>query len=156
MHSKLPHRAMTSECSKNQHNKLQRVDGEKHCSPRLDTMVFFSLILHYYYSNSLSVTLLVSLFQAFTWGTYHMARVAYDSAGNAATCSFNVYVVEELCPELDDPAGGVKRCWDWGPGGRFKVCKIECNPGLQFSVEVSTVPYNIYITVRLNVGKYLW
>ncbi|KAK3869849.1 hypothetical protein Pcinc_024872 [Petrolisthes cinctipes] len=74
--------------------------------------------------------------QAFTWGTYHIARAAYDAAGNAATCSFNVYVVEELCPELENPEGGVKRCWDWGPGGRFKVCKIECNPGLQFSVEV--------------------
>ncbi|XP_045614794.2 uncharacterized protein uif isoform X1 [Procambarus clarkii] len=74
--------------------------------------------------------------QAFTWGTYDVARVAYDVAGNSATCSFNVYVLEEFCPKLDDPVGGVQRCSDWGPGGRFKVCKIECNDGLKFSTKV--------------------
>ncbi|XP_071520140.1 uncharacterized protein uif isoform X2 [Panulirus ornatus] len=74
--------------------------------------------------------------QAFTWGTYHIARVVYDAAGNSATCSFNVYVLEDFCPKLDDPVGGVQRCSDWGPGGRFKVCKIECNEGLRFSTQV--------------------
>ncbi|KAK7079934.1 Calcium ion binding, partial [Halocaridina rubra] len=74
--------------------------------------------------------------QAFTWGTYHVASVAYDAAGNSATCSFNVYVLEKFCPKLDDPVGGVQRCSDWGPGGRFKVCKIECNDGLKFSTQV--------------------
>ncbi|XP_063614589.1 sushi, von Willebrand factor type A, EGF and pentraxin domain-containing protein 1-like isoform X2 [Penaeus indicus] len=74
--------------------------------------------------------------QAFTWGTYDIARVAYDAAGNSATCAFNIYVLEDFCPKLDDPVGGIQRCADWGPGGRFKVCKIECNDGLKFSQEV--------------------
>jgi len=74
--------------------------------------------------------------QAFSWGTYHVAKVAYDAAGNSATCSFNVFVLEEFCPKLEDPIGGIQRCSDWGPGGRFKVCKIECNDGLRFSTQV--------------------
>ncbi|XP_042883171.1 sushi, von Willebrand factor type A, EGF and pentraxin domain-containing protein 1-like isoform X2 [Penaeus japonicus] len=74
--------------------------------------------------------------QAFTWGTYDIARVAYDAAGNSATCAFNIYVLEDFCPKLDDPVGGIQRCADWGPGGRFQVCKIECNDGLKFSQEV--------------------
>ncbi|XP_064091137.1 sushi, von Willebrand factor type A, EGF and pentraxin domain-containing protein 1-like isoform X2 [Macrobrachium nipponense] len=74
--------------------------------------------------------------QAFTWGTYQVARVAYDAAGNSAMCSFNVYVLPDFCPTLDDPVGGVQRCSNWGPGGRFKVCKIECNDGLKFSTRV--------------------
>ncbi|CAL4150116.1 unnamed protein product [Meganyctiphanes norvegica] len=74
--------------------------------------------------------------QAFSWGTYHVAKVAYDAAGNSATCSFNVFVLEEFCPKLEDPVGGIQRCSDWGPGGRFKVCKIECNDGLRFSTQV--------------------
>ena len=65
-----------------------------------------------------------------------MATVAYDAAGNSATCSFNVYVLEEFCEDLEDPIGGVQRCSNWGPGGRFKVCGIECNTGLKFSTEV--------------------
>ncbi|XP_045124302.1 sushi, von Willebrand factor type A, EGF and pentraxin domain-containing protein 1-like isoform X1 [Portunus trituberculatus] len=74
--------------------------------------------------------------QAFSWGTYDVARVAYDAAGNAGTCYFKVYVLEDFCPKLEDPVGGIQRCTDWGPGGRFKVCKIECNEGLKFSTEV--------------------
>ncbi|XP_076035426.1 sushi, von Willebrand factor type A, EGF and pentraxin domain-containing protein uif [Oratosquilla oratoria] len=74
--------------------------------------------------------------QAFTWGTYTIARVAYDAAGNSARCEFNIYVLEEFCPRLEDPVGGVQRCSDWGPGSRFKVCKIECNDGLRFSTQV--------------------
>jgi hypothetical protein len=27
------------------------------------------------------------------WGTYNIAYAAYDAAGNAATCSFKVYVL---------------------------------------------------------------
>lgn len=63
--------------------------------------------------------------------------MAYDAAGNSATCAFNIYVLEDFCPKLDDPVGGIQRCADWGPGGRFQVCKIECNDGLKFSQEVS-------------------
>lgn len=81
-----------------------------------------------------------SILQAFSWGTYDVARVAYDAAGNSASCYFKVYVLEEFCPKLEDPVGGVQHCTDWGPGGRFKVCKIECNEGLKFSTEVREVP----------------
>ena len=31
--------------------------------------------------------------QSLLWGTYHIAYVAYDQAGNSATCSFKVYVL---------------------------------------------------------------
>ena len=70
------------------------------------------------------------------WGTYDVAYVAYDEAGNSAVCAFKIYIVNEFCPKLADPVGGSQRCSDWGPGGRFKVCSIECNAGLAFSVPV--------------------
>jgi hypothetical protein len=41
-----------------------------------------------------------------------------------------------FCPPLDPPVGGVQSCEDWGPGGRFKVCRIACNEGLKFSGSV--------------------
>lgn len=47
MHSVLPHRSITPECSKDQHNKLKRINGERHCRPRFDTMVLCFLILQY-------------------------------------------------------------------------------------------------------------
>lgn len=31
--------------------------------------------------------------QTLLWGTYGIAYVAYDQAGNSATCSFKVYVL---------------------------------------------------------------
>lgn len=31
--------------------------------------------------------------QTLLWGTYHIAYVAYDQAGNSATCSFKVYLL---------------------------------------------------------------
>jgi len=37
--------------------------------------------------------------QSLLWGTYHIAYVSYDQAGNAATCSFKVYV---LCKYLSN------------------------------------------------------
>ncbi|XP_052128948.1 sushi, von Willebrand factor type A, EGF and pentraxin domain-containing protein 1 [Frankliniella occidentalis] len=74
--------------------------------------------------------------QSLLWGTYHIAYVAYDQAGNAATCSFKVYVLSEFCPELADPVGGKQTCKDWGAGGQFKVCEISCNSGLRFSQPV--------------------
>ena len=37
---------------------------------------------------------------------------------------------------LDPPVGGAQKCEDWGPGGSFKVCRIECDEGLKFSREV--------------------
>ena len=49
------------------------------------------------------------------WGTY-------DEAGNSTICAFKIYTIQ--------------RCSDWGPGGRFQVCSIECNVGLAFFVPV--------------------
>ncbi|KAK7873875.1 hypothetical protein R5R35_005737 [Gryllus longicercus] len=74
--------------------------------------------------------------QTLLWGTYSIAYVAYDQAGNSATCSFKVYVLAEFCPELADPIGGTQMCRDWGSGGQFKVCEISCNAGLRFSQEI--------------------
>ena len=37
---------------------------------------------------------------------------------------------------MDPPVGGAQKCEDWGPGGSFKVCRIECDEGLKFSQEV--------------------
>ena len=68
---------------------------------------------------------------ALQWGTYDVAYVAYDAAGNTATCGFKIYVLESFCPPLDPPEGGSQSCEDWGPGGRFKVCRIACNDGLR-------------------------
>lgn len=42
----------------------------------------------------------------------------------------------EFCPPLADPIGGTQICKDWGYGGQFKVCEIECNHGLRFSEQV--------------------
>ncbi|XP_069668601.1 uncharacterized protein uif isoform X2 [Periplaneta americana] len=75
--------------------------------------------------------------QTLMWGTYTVAYVAYDRAGNSATCSFKVYLLADFCPELSDPIGGTQMCKDWGSGGQFKVCEISCNSGLRFS---QTVP----------------
>ncbi|KAK6617037.1 hypothetical protein RUM44_005394 [Polyplax serrata] len=74
--------------------------------------------------------------QTLLWGTYQIAYVAYDQAGNTATCAFKVYVLSEFCPELSDPIGGIQVCKDWGSGGQFKVCEIFCKPGLKFSQDV--------------------
>lgn len=74
--------------------------------------------------------------QTLLWGTYHVAYVAFDAAGNSATCAFKVYLLPEFCPSLADPIGGVQMCKDWGSGGQFKVCEIACNPGLKFSQPV--------------------
>ncbi|XP_040577922.1 uncharacterized protein uif [Lepeophtheirus salmonis] len=76
--------------------------------------------------------------QALQWGTYNVAYVAYDEAGNTAQCSFKIYVLDSFCPTLDEPDGGYQTCEDWGPGGRFKVCRIYCNNGLKFSQNVPT------------------
>lgn len=32
--------------------------------------------------------------------------------------------------------GGFQQCKDWGSGGQFKVCEIQCNSGLKFSQPV--------------------
>ncbi|XP_073992974.1 sushi, von Willebrand factor type A, EGF and pentraxin domain-containing protein uif isoform X1 [Rhodnius prolixus] len=71
--------------------------------------------------------------QTLLWGTYQIAYVAFDQAGNTATCSFRVYILSEFCPALPDPVGGSQQCKDWGSGGQFKVCEITCNAGLSFS-----------------------
>ena len=33
--------------------------------------------------------------QALQWGTYDVAYIAYDEAGNTAQCDFKIYVVEK-------------------------------------------------------------
>lgn len=37
--------------------------------------------------------------QTLLWGTYHVAYVAFDAAGNTATCAFKVYLLCKLCVE---------------------------------------------------------
>ncbi|KAK9881868.1 hypothetical protein WA026_018067 [Henosepilachna vigintioctopunctata] len=74
--------------------------------------------------------------QTLLWGNYEIAYVAFDEAGNSATCSFRVSVLSEFCPELPDPVGGIQTCKDWGAGGQFKVCEIACNAGLRFSQDI--------------------
>ena len=37
---------------------------------------------------------------------------------------------------FDPPISGVQKWENWGPGGSFKVCRIECDEGLKFSREV--------------------
>ena len=73
---------------------------------------------------------------ALHWGTYDISYIAYDNSENSAACSFKIYVLESFCPPLDPPEGGTQICEDWGPGGRFKVCRIECEEGKKFSQPV--------------------
>ncbi|RWS09468.1 uncharacterized protein B4U79_12754 [Dinothrombium tinctorium] len=75
--------------------------------------------------------------QAFFPGDYHLSYVAIDESGNSAICNFNLHVLRQFCPLPLPPINGERKCKDWGPGGRFKVCSIECNHGYQFS---QTVP----------------
>jgi len=75
--------------------------------------------------------------QALQWGIYDISYVAYDAADNSAACTFKIYVLQSFCPPLDEPEGGSQNCEDWGPGGRFKVCRISCNADMKFS---QTVP----------------
>ncbi len=35
--------------------------------------------------------------RALQWGTYDVAYVAYDQAGNTAQCAFKIYVLSESC-----------------------------------------------------------
>ena len=74
--------------------------------------------------------------QALQWGIYDISYVAYDLADNSAHCTFKIYVLESFCPPLDPPEGGSQNCEDWGPGGRFKVCRISCNEDMKFSQSV--------------------
>lgn len=46
------------------------------------------------------------------------------------------FISAEFCPPLADPVGGTQQCKDWGSGGQFKVCEIQCNAGLKFSQPV--------------------
>ena len=71
--------------------------------------------------------------QAFLPGEYDISYVAVDESGNTARCDFQIHVLREFCPLPLPPIGGERRCTDWGPGGRFKVCKIMCNQGLEFA-----------------------
>lgn len=69
-------------------------------------------------------------------GIYDLSYVALDESGNSARCDFQVHVLREFCKIPDAPVNGQRECSDWGPGGRFKVCQIKCNPGLHFSEPV--------------------
>ena len=79
----------------------------------------------------------ISRGQVLQWDIYDVSYVAYDLADNSAHCTFKIYVLESFCPPLDPPEGGIQNCEDWGPGGRFKVCRINCTDGKKFS---QTVP----------------
>ncbi len=35
--------------------------------------------------------------RALQWGTYDVAYVAYDEAGNTAQCAFKIYVLSKFC-----------------------------------------------------------
>ncbi|KAI1303707.1 Fibropellin-1 [Halotydeus destructor] len=74
--------------------------------------------------------------QAFLPGEYDISYVAVDESGNTARCDFQIHVLREFCPLPLPPVGGERACSDWGPGGRFKVCKIVCNPGMEFAKPV--------------------
>ena len=74
--------------------------------------------------------------QVLHWGTYDINYIAYDDARNSASCAFKIYVVESICPPLDPPKGGSQSCEDWGPGGIWKVCRIQCDEGKKFSQAV--------------------
>ncbi|XP_055387901.1 uncharacterized protein LOC129616312 isoform X2 [Condylostylus longicornis] len=74
--------------------------------------------------------------QTLMWGSYEITYVAFDAAGNSATCSFKVSLLSDFCPQPSDPVGGSQVCKDWGAGGQFKVCEIACQPGLRFSEPV--------------------
>ena len=74
--------------------------------------------------------------QVLQWGIYDVSYIAYDLADNSAHCTFKIYVLESFCPPLDKPKGGDQSCEDWGPGGRFKVCRISCSDDKKFSQAV--------------------
>ena len=85
-------------------------------------------------------------------GTYDVAYVAYDKAGNTAICAFKVHVrLTSFCPPLDEPRSGTQACEKWGPGGRFLQCKIECIKGYRFS----QVNFKIYLTggIKKNLNR---
>ena len=44
--------------------------------------------------------------------------------------------MHSFCPPLDPPEGGGLNCEEWGPGGRFSVCRIYCEAGKKFSQPV--------------------
>ncbi|XP_076318247.1 uncharacterized protein LOC143229580 isoform X1 [Tachypleus tridentatus] len=70
-------------------------------------------------------------------GTYDLAYIATDEARNAAQCHFRIHVLGDFCPVPLPPVGGQHHCFDWGPGGRFKACKIFCDEGQEFSQSVA-------------------
>lgn len=74
--------------------------------------------------------------QSFLPGEYDISYIAVDESGNSARCDFQIHVVKSFCPVPPAPVGGEKSCSEWGPGGRFKICQIKCNPGFEFSVPV--------------------
>ena len=69
-------------------------------------------------------------------GLYDLSYIALDESDNSARCDFQVHVLREFCKIPEPPINGQRDCSDWGPGGRFKVCQIKCNPGLHFSEPV--------------------
>lgn len=74
--------------------------------------------------------------QLYAPGEYRLTYIAADESGNTEKCSFNLYVLQQHCPMPLSPVGGEKYCLDWGVGGKFKVCRIQCNEGLQFAQPV--------------------
>ena len=74
--------------------------------------------------------------QLYAPGEYRLTYIAADESGNTEKCSFNLYVLKEHCVMPLSPVGGEKSCLDYGPGSKFKVCRIQCSEGLQFAQPV--------------------
>ncbi|KAK3579233.1 hypothetical protein CHS0354_033303 [Potamilus streckersoni] len=62
----------------------------------------------------------------YTWGVYNVTYVAKDDNGNAAICTFKIYV-QALKDGLDNPDLGTQNCL---ASGNFLACSISCNSSL--------------------------
>lgn len=72
---------------------------------------------------------------AFSNNFFLLAKKLIFKCKNSNVTS-KISILANFCPELSDPVGGFQICKDWGAGGQFKVCEIQCNQGLRFSQEI--------------------
>jgi len=93
--------------------------------------------------------------RVFTWGKYINLIVAQDASGNAALCSFDIFVRKTDCPEpVPAPQDGSAVCSsDSWP---FRTCDANCNQGKTFSVPVPNFytcgPQGAFNTENFNLG----
>jgi len=69
----------------------------------------------------------------FTHGRYTNLVLAYDDAGNAATCIFDIFVRYGNCGNLPSPKEGTISC---NGGVNKKSCEPRCNVGKEIAVSV--------------------